>query len=284
MPTITILGTGTGIGKTFVSCALARALAKLLPNTPILGLKPIESGTSAIPGPNSDAALLAAASHPSIEPIPQPYAFHAALSPHLAARNVGAQVDLHTVLSWVDSAPKLATPAMHCHALPCPALSSEAMPCIAMRCTANTTHAHLSGPPPASPDQLNDPPIDRIILLESAGGVFSPLSPTLTNFDLARAVPNSLWLLVAPDRLGVLHDLTTTLFMMSHRGKVPDLIVLSQPDPTDPSLNTNAAELATLGIATVCATISHQGEVPHQLLEALLQALVHLAPNPPHET
>src|SRR6185312_668115 len=49
-----------------------------------------------------------------------------------------------------------------------------------------------------------------VLLVELAGGFFSPLSDELVNADLARALSPDATLLVAPDRLGVLHELIAT--------------------------------------------------------------------------
>ncbi|HET9956027.1 MAG TPA: dethiobiotin synthase, partial [Polyangiaceae bacterium] len=86
-------------------------------------------------------------------------------------------------------------------------------------------------------------------LVESAGASFSPLSSQETNFDLALRLEPAIWILVAPDSLGVLHDLTTTLALMRERGRLPDYVVLNQARPPDASTGTNAEELSRLRIA-----------------------------------
>lgn len=96
-------------------------------------------------------------------------------------------------------------------------------------------------------------------LVETAGGVFSPLAPTVTNFELARALEPAVWLLVAPDALGVLHDVTATLEAMKHRGRTPDHVVLSAARGVDASTGTNATELARLGIAEPSAVLGPDG-------------------------
>lgn len=93
-------------------------------------------------------------------------------------------------------------------------------------------------------------------IVETAGGLFSPLAPGVTNWDVARALDPALWVLVAPDSLGVLHDVTATLEAARARGRAPDFVVLSAARPSDASTGTNAAELAKLGIATPAATLT----------------------------
>jgi dethiobiotin synthetase len=82
------------------------------------------------------------------------------------------------------------------------------------------------------------------LVVETAGGVFSPLSATATNLDLARELEPATWLLVAPDRLGVLHDVTSCLEAMATLGRRPDWLILSAPADPDPSTGSNAQELA----------------------------------------
>ena len=112
----------------------------------------------------------------------------------------------------------------------------------------------------------------EIVVVETAGGLFSPISETLVNWDLARALDPSRWVLVAPDALGVLHDVTATLEAARARGRAPDEVLLSAGRTPDASTGTNAAELARLGIARpfTCAAGDHAGIVP--LVDALLAA------------
>src|SRR5262249_40354660 len=83
-----------------------------------------------------------------------------------------------------------------------------------------------------------------VTLIESARGLCSPLGQDITNFDLARGLDPAAWLLVAPDSLGVLHDLTATLRAARSLGRVPDAIALCRARPPDASTGTNAEEVA----------------------------------------
>lgn len=89
-------------------------------------------------------------------------------------------------------------------------------------------------------------------VVESAGALLSPLGGGLTNLDLARSLSPDALLLVALDRLGVLHELSACLLALRVLGpNLPaPLVVLQAPAQTDASTGTNAAELATLGIAS----------------------------------
>jgi len=96
-----------------------------------------------------------------------------------------------------------------------------------------------------------------VTLIELAGGAFSPLGPAVSNIDLARALEPAVWLLVAPDSLGVLHDLSATLRAMP---RMPDAVVLSCARPPDQSSGTNADELSRLGIAEVLEVVGPGAE------------------------
>jgi dethiobiotin synthetase len=93
-------------------------------------------------------------------------------------------------------------------------------------------------------------------IIETAGGLFSPLAPGVTNWDVARALDPALWILVAPDSLGVLHDVTASLEAARARGRSPDFVALSAARPSDASTGTNSAELTRLGIVTPAATLT----------------------------
>jgi len=93
---IIVLGTGTGVGKTWVAASLTRALR--LAGAPIAGLKPIETGV-ANADESSDAARLARES--SILPLAPPFVFRDPVSPHLAARTAGEVISLAVVGEYV---------------------------------------------------------------------------------------------------------------------------------------------------------------------------------------
>jgi dethiobiotin synthetase len=97
----------------------------------------------------------------------------------------------------------------------------------------------------------------RWLVIETAGALLSPLAPGLTNLDLAAALEPDHVLLVAPDRLGVLHDVTAALFALHHLApQLPEPTVLLQPPPeADASTGTNARELLILQIARRVVTL-----------------------------
>ena len=99
MPRVVVLGCGTGVGKTRVSVALLRELART--RQPCAGLKPIESGIELYeastlprgPRPGSDAHALAQAGSLHVTTGPHPlYAFAQPISIHLASRHTGLEI------------------------------------------------------------------------------------------------------------------------------------------------------------------------------------------------
>ena len=187
-----ISGTGTGIGKTWVGCAVARHA--LGAGVGCIALKPVESGG------DEDARALATACMFHVQP--SPYTFREAVSPHLAARRAGVRIDLESCRSWVQ-------------------------------CQAQGA-AHT--------------------LVELAGGLLTPLAPGITNLDLLQKMRPDGWVAVAPDRLGVLHELHALLLCARERQLSDPLVVLSESTESDLSTGTNACELAALGICVVTAT------------------------------
>src|ERR1041384_4900756 len=221
MPRIVVLGVGTGVGKTYVTAALAKALGAT--GERFCALKPVETG---VPSGDraADAQLLESASnHDSPEPHPL-YVFRDPVSPHLASRRARKPISLVKINRWVRSLDK-----------------------------------------PKRGNAL-------WILVETAGGVFSPLTATKSNLDLARQLSPAIWVLVARDGLGMLHDVRSTLLAMRAFGRVPDFVILSQAPPRDASTRTNAHELSRLGVVRPIATVTRAAH-PERHLRKLVVAL-----------
>jgi dethiobiotin synthetase len=86
-----VTGTDTGIGKTFVTCALLHR-ARLDGNS-ALGMKPVAAGVQPGETLNEDvAALRAASSHDPGLALTNPYCFSSAVAPHIAAAEEGRPV------------------------------------------------------------------------------------------------------------------------------------------------------------------------------------------------
>jgi dethiobiotin synthetase len=97
-PGFFITGTDTGVGKTVVACALARAFAAAGERVAVM--KPIASGAerSTEGLRNADAlALLAAGNVPARYAEVNPYCFEPAISPHIAAEEARIEVDIGVI-------------------------------------------------------------------------------------------------------------------------------------------------------------------------------------------
>jgi dethiobiotin synthase len=234
MRRIVVLGTGTSVGKTYVTTCLAKALHRRFPAAPIMALKPIETGVVAqeTTGESSfdpfracsDASALEIASFHTAPPKQHPlYAFVTPASAYRAATVEGRRVDIARIVYWLQH------------------------------------HTRQYDTPQAW------------LLVETAGGVFSPLDVGCTNLDLALALEPSGWLLIAPDALGVIHDVTATLGAMRSAARAPDWVVLSAARAPDDSTGSNVDELAELGVAQPVTCIGrNQPNGIDELVDALL--------------
>ncbi|MDQ7744717.1 dethiobiotin synthase [Hydrogenophaga pseudoflava] len=90
-----VTGTDTGVGKTFVSCALLHALARRHPR--VVGMKPVAAGLIETPDgwDSEDAIALRAASTVRVPPaLDNPVRLPDPLSPHIAAERAGTTIDI----------------------------------------------------------------------------------------------------------------------------------------------------------------------------------------------
>lgn len=229
MKRLLVLGTGTGVGKTYVGTELVRAWRAQ--GHPAWGLKPIESGVVRGDESSSDAERLRAggASSPlglHFCALPEP------VSPHLAARRGAFDLSLGAAVEWVRHSEQLLA-AIHDNAL----------------------HA--------------------MSLVETAGGAWTPLASGATCADFAQALRPARVLLVAPDALGVLHDVSATLLALGTIGCAVDLVVLSGARPVDASTGTNATELEKVvfprlgSAAPTCRRVFGLGAGSHDVVELL---------------
>jgi dethiobiotin synthetase len=93
------------------------------------------------------------------------------------------------------------------------------------------------------------------VLVELAGGLFTPLSESTLNVDFALRLAPDFLVLVAPDRLGVLHDVLATTRAAAATALRIDGIVLVQTERGDASTGTNAEELASFTPVPVLAAV-----------------------------
>jgi len=95
-----VTGTDTGVGKTFVSCALLHALARRHPR--VVGMKPVAAGLVQVPEgwDSEDAIALRAASTVPVPPaLDNPVRLPDPLSPHIAAERAGTRIDIHHLVA-----------------------------------------------------------------------------------------------------------------------------------------------------------------------------------------
>jgi dethiobiotin synthetase len=94
-----------------------------------------------------------------------------------------------------------------------------------------------------------------LVLVELAGGLFTPLTATELNADFAARLRPDFLLLVAADRLGVLHDVLATTRAAEAAALRIHGIVLVTPERADASTGTNGAELAAYTPISVLGAI-----------------------------
>lgn len=103
-----VTGTDTEIGKTFVSSLLIKILVE--EGLQVIGMKPVASGAKMIDGvlKNDDALSLIQASNVNADyKNINPYVFEPAVSPHIAAENVGVEIDLENIKNNFDLLQKI---------------------------------------------------------------------------------------------------------------------------------------------------------------------------------
>lgn len=96
-PGVFVTGTDTGVGKTWIATALLRALAGA--GLRAAGMKPVAAGFEPGTTANGDVVALRAAGNVDV---PQddcnPYAFAAAVAPHLAAAGCGVAIEMPRIV------------------------------------------------------------------------------------------------------------------------------------------------------------------------------------------
>ena len=106
MPPIFVSATSTGVGKTFLTCALVRALRAA--GRPVQALKPVVSGIDPDAPAGSDTALLLEALGQPLMPdamdTVSPWRFRAPLAPNMAAHREGRSLDLDDVIAFCRQA------------------------------------------------------------------------------------------------------------------------------------------------------------------------------------
>lgn len=101
---------------------------------------------------------------------------------------------------------------------------------------------------------------EDVTLVETAGGLLSPLSQQATNLDLCSALRPRRVLLVARNRLGALHDVGVCMMALQQSGWARGDVVVAFNDvdaPEGRAMATNAEELVRLGVVECMVAFPH---------------------------
>ena len=212
MPTLFIAGTGTDVGKTYVTASLIRGLREA--GVAVEALKPVVSGFDPDAPEGSDPAVLLQAlgrdwSPETLAEI-SPWRFQAPLSPPLAAAREGGRLSGEMVIA-------------HCR------------------------------------DRAARTPARTWLLVESAGGIMSPLDDTQTMLDLAAALAAPV-LLAAGSYLGTISPTWTAAAVIKAAGLTVAGVVISDSGAGAPPLEETVAAvserlrpLPVIGLRRGCA-------------------------------
>lgn len=223
MAAVFITGTGTDVGKTYVTAGLIRALRA--DGRTVEVLKPVVSGFDPQSPQGSDPAVLLEAlgvpwSPEALAHI-SPWRFAAPLSPPLAALREGRTLKGAEVIAL---------------------------------CADRISMAR-----------------DRLLLIEGAGGIMSPLDNRQTMLDLAKALRSPI-LLVAGSYLGaVSHILTASLALRSCG--VEMLAVVVNESAKGPPMDETAHTIRQFLDAVPVTTVQRGGKVPTDLLDRIASPL-----------
>jgi dethiobiotin synthetase len=107
------------------------------------------------------------------------------------------------------------------------------------------------------------------VLVESAGALLSPITHQATNLDLVRALEPDHLVLVAPDRLGVLHDVAACRLALERAPELPRAsVILQAPERSDASTGRNAGLLERLGHGPVVGSLPRAPADATEVLDA----------------
>lgn len=115
-------------------------------------------------------------------------------------------------------------------------------------------------------------------IIETAGGLLSPLAPSLTNLDLLQMLVPDLIILVGLDRLGTLHDVGACLLALAtDPAALPrPTVVLQTPEVADTSTGTNAEELVALGMVRHATLVPRGAPTAPAVAETMLGLLARI--------
>jgi dethiobiotin synthetase len=239
MPRLTILGTDTDAGKTYVSTALVRALRDR--GVSLAPYKPLASGA---PRGEGDPGALAEASGLPHDLI-TPWCFERPVSPAFELERLGSP----------------ASPAWRSEqgTLPWPGTAE-----LLRRAREVEARGHA-------------------LLIETAGGLASPVTPTLDSWAIARVMGGSS-LLVALNRLGCIAALGAALHQLaSHRHRLLGVVLNDGAAESTPErdrlLDENEDWLRHLHRDVVWFRLRREGALPTALVDRVASRLRPVAPD-----
>lgn len=95
-------------------------------------------------------------------------------------------------------------------------------------------------------------------IVEGAGGLFSPLADGLLNIDLLTQFDSPRLVIVAANRLGVIHQVLATCEGAKQRGVSPHGVILCQVSPkVDDSVSSNQAEIERYSDVPVIGSVEY---------------------------
>jgi dethiobiotin synthetase len=102
-----------------------------------------------------------------------------------------------------------------------------------------------------------------ILIVEGAGGLFSPLADGVLNVDLAKHLKAKL-IVVAANRLGAIHQTLATCAAAAHHQCVPCGVILNAVAPqAHESVASNAAQIQQYTTVPLLASVPFDGGVEH---------------------
>jgi dethiobiotin synthetase len=201
---IVVTGTDIGVGKTWVACALARALRQA--GKQVVAIKPVETGCSGQPSKGEDGVRLARATGQS-QPAHAILRLPDTVAPVLSSERAGAEIDFDALVLKIERFTEAA----------------------------------------------------EVAIIEGAGGLLAPVTWEWNMTDVARAL-GAAALVVAVDRLGTINHTLLTLSALELAGIACVGVVLTTPDPRDPSTGSNAAAIARLSGLDRILTLPRLGD------------------------
>ena len=109
------------------------------------------------------------------------------------------------------------------------------------------------------------------LIVEGAGGLFSPIADGLLNIDLCKQFANASVLLVAANRLGVIHQVLSTIAAAKyHKVKISGTVLSCSSRIGEESAASNAAQIRLYSDVPILAEVAYgQEHIDLKVIESL---------------